>query len=193
MSKKNREQWLTEAVDALAEEVFTPVGLDVPEVRVSVGWPGGKGRKNSVIGQCWHKSASADGVAQVFISPVLADGPTVLSTLAHEVVHAIDENASGHRGAFAKMARAIGLEGKMTETTAGEALLETLKGIDARLGDYPHAAMSADESGRKKQTTRMLKLVCPESGYTLRTTRKWLLDYGAPLCPCHKEEMAADF
>lgn len=190
---KNREQWLTEAVVALAEEVFTPAGLEVPEVHVSVGWPGGKGRKNSVIGQCWHKDASADGVAQVFISPVLADGVDVLAVLAHEVVHAIDENASGHRGAFAKMARAIGLEGKMTATHAGEALLETLTTMDARLGAYPHAGMSADESGRKKQTTRMLKVVCPESGYTLRTTKKWLLDYGVPLCPCHKEEMAADF
>jgi hypothetical protein len=29
-------------------------------------------------------------------------------------------------------------------------------------------------SGPKPQGTRMLKLVCPEDGYTVRTTAKWL-------------------
>lgn len=32
----------------------------------------------------------------------------------------------------------------------------------------------------------MLKLVCPEDGYTVRTTRKWL-EVGQPSCPCGLE------
>lgn len=29
-----------------------------------------------------------------------------------------------------------------------------------------------------------------ETGYTLRTTAKWLDGYGAPICPCCQEVMA---
>lgn len=189
MATITREEWLSKAVDVLDAFVFTPAGIEVPEVRVSVGWPGGRGNKNSVIGQCWHKEAAKDKVAQVFISPVLDDGIRVLDVLAHELVHAVDENKSGHRGAFARMAKAIGLEGKMTATVAGEALAAKLASfVLLILGDYPHAALSPDV-GIKKQTTRMLKVVCPESGYIVRTTAKWLAEYGTPLCPCHQESM----
>lgn len=184
-----REQWLTAAVDALAP-LYAEVGETLPEVRVSVGWPGGRGAKNTVIGQCWHPEAASDGVAQLFISPVLADSTRVLDVLAHELIHALDRNASGHRGRFAKVAKAIGLTGKMTATVAGEDLKARLDGIAEGLGEYPHAALKAGGPGTKKQTTRMLKVECQSSGYTLRTTRKWLEEYGAPFCPCHREEMA---
>jgi hypothetical protein len=36
------------------------------------------------------------------------------------------------------------------------------------------------------QGTRMLKVECPDCGYTLRTTRKWL-DTGLPSCPAGNE------
>lgn len=35
----------------------------------------------------------------------------------------------------------------------------------------------------KGSGSRMLKLICPNDGYTVRTTRKWL-DVGSPSCPC---------
>lgn len=183
-----REEWLMSAVGALTP-LFEEVGEAVPAVRVSVGWPGGRGNKNSVIGQCWNKAAAADEVAQIFISPVLEDGLRVLDVLAHELVHAIDENKSGHKGNFARIAKAIGLEGKMTATVAGEALKERLTEVIDDLGAYPHAALSPALAGGKKQTTRMLKVECPESGYIARTTAKWLDAYGAPKCPCHDEVM----
>ncbi len=34
-----------------------------------------------------------------------------------------------------------------------------------------------------KQGTRMLKVICPADGYTIRTTNKWL-QVGFPTCPC---------
>lgn len=186
---KSREDWLMQAVGALTP-MFEALDLDVtvPAVRVSVGWPGGSGRKNSVIGQCWAPAAAADGTAQIFISPVLDDALRVLDVLAHEMVHAIDRNESGHRGRFAKIAKAFGLEGKMTATVAGEDLKETLTEVAADLGDYPHAALTPDVG--KKQTTRMRKVECETTGYTLRTTRKWLDAYGAPKCPCCDERMS---
>lgn len=188
---KTREEWLVAAVAALAP-LFAEAGEELPAVRVSVGWPGGNGRKNSVIGQCWATSQSADKVAQLFISPVLDDAARVLDVLAHELVHAVDDCQSGHKGRFAKIAKAIGLEGKMTATVAGAELKAKLEAIVAELGPYPHAALAAGQGadGPKKQGTRMLKVECAEgSGYVVRMTRKWLDEVGAPTCPCHSEQM----
>lgn len=187
-----REEWLVAAVAALTP-LFAAVEATVPAVRVSVGWPGGRGKKNAVIGQCWSTAASSDKVAQLFISPVLDDATRVLDVLTHELVHAVDDCQSGHKGAFAKIAKALGLEGKMTATVAGEVLKGTLDEIAATLGDYPHAALAAQADGAdgpKKQGTRMLKVECASgSGYIVRMTRTWIDDVGLPICPCHQAEM----
>ena len=188
---QTREEWLVAAVAALTP-LFEELGETVPAVRVSVGWPGGNGRKNSVIGQCWATGASADKVAQLFISPVLDDAVRVLDVLTHELVHAVDDCQSGHKGRFAKIAKALGLEGKMTATVAGEDLKAKLEGIVGELGEYPHAALANAQGadGPKKQTTRMMKVECAEgSGYKARMTRQWLEEFGAPICPCHEERM----
>lgn len=192
---ETREAWLTAATEALGAEVFAPVGETLPAVRLSVGWPGGRGNKNAVIGQCWSSAAAADKVSQVFVSPVLDDASRVLDVLAHELIHAVDDCTSGHKGRFGKIARAIGLEGKLTATVAGPALKARLDTIAANLGAYPHAALANAVNGAegpKKQTTRMLKVECAEgSGYKARITRQWLDEYGAPFCPCHGEQMQA--
>lgn len=198
----NREAWLIAAVEEL-RPMFAELGEELPTVRVSVGWPGGRGNKSATIGQCWAKCMTADSVPQLFVSPVLDDGKRVLDVLAHELVHAVDDCKSGHRGRFAKVAKGIGLTGKMTATVAGDELKAKLATIADKLGTYPHARLSngapitpakpgddpeADPEddptqGEPKQGTRMLKVVCPDDGYTVRTTRKWL-DVGLPSCPC---------
>lgn len=193
-----REVWLVRAVEALAP-LFAEVEQTLPPVKVSVGWPGGNGRKNSVIGQCWSPEVAADEVSHIFISPVLDDAVRVLDVLAHELVHAINYaagDACGHKGAFGRIAKALGLEGKMTATVAGDDLKERLTAIAADLGAYPHGALTAGAPGAdgpKKQGTRMLKVTCPEAGegdvYTVRMTRKWLDLHGTPKCPCHDERM----
>jgi hypothetical protein len=194
---QTREEWLVAGVEALAP-IFEQVGETLPTVKVSVGWPGGRGRKNSVIGQCWSPAVAKDEVSHIFISPVLDDAERVLDVLAHELVHAInfagEDAGCGHRGAFARIAKAIGLEGPMTATHAGEGLAECLKRIVSEdLGAYPHGAITAGADGAdgpKKQGTRMLKVECSEgSGYIVRMTRKWLDEFGAPKCPCHDEVM----
>lgn len=186
-----REQWLTAAVDALTPR-FEALSLAVPTVRVSVGWPGGPGKKNAVIGQCWSTKASADGVAQLFISPVLDDPVQVLATLLHELAHAVDDNEHGHRGPFIRTVRGLGLVGKPTATVAGEELAEELAELVKVLGEYPHSRLTLLEGGPKKQTTRMLKVACPVTGYTVRMTRKWIDEVGLPVCPCCQVEMGED-
>jgi hypothetical protein len=189
-----REEWLVAAIERLAP-LFAALDEQLPTVRVSVGWPGGRGKKGSVIGQCWSSAASADKVAQLFISPVLADAARVLDVLAHELVHAIDDCESGHKGRFARIAKGIGLTGKMTATVAGDELKAKLDAISAELGPYPHAALAQGDGadGPKKQGTRMLKVVCAEgSDYKVRMTRKMIDDFGLPVCPCHGVPMRED-
>lgn len=192
-----REAWLIAAIEALAPLFQEAAGVRLPKTRVSVGWPGGRGRKNSVIGQCWSSAAAEDKVAQIFISPVLKDVEVVLATLVHELVHAADDCQSGHKGEFVRIAKAVGLEGPWTATTAGDDLKAHLGDLHSKvLGAFPHAALANMDGadGPKKQGTRMLKVVCGETEdgeetYTVRMTRKWLDTYGAPKCPCHDEPM----
>lgn len=183
-----REAWLEAAVEALRPLFVQLAGVEMPEaVRVSCGFPGG-GSARKRIGECWPTKAS-DGAAQMFISPLLADPVKVLATLAHEMIHAWDDCEHGHKAPFARVARAIGLEGKMTATVAGEELQAILADVAAELGPYPHAALKLSEK-IKNQTTRMLKVECPACGYVCRTTAKWL-EVGTPTCPCGEQMEAA--
>lgn len=197
MQKFNtREEWLVEGVKALTP-LFEAINQTLPPVKVSVGWPGGSGRKNATIGQCWSPSVAKDEVSHIFVSPVLDDAVRVLDVLTHELVHAINfagpDAGCGHKGAFARIAKAVGLTGKMTATVAGEELAETLKGIADNLGEYPHGALvnpGDGADGPKKQGTRMIKVECAEgSGYKVRMTRQWIDEVGLPICPCHNEAM----
>lgn len=192
----NREAWLMRAVDLLKPHFYLAADVQVPDVRVSVGWPGGGSGRKSVahtIGQCWSSLAASDSMAQIFISPTLAaDDPIkILGTLVHEMVHAVDDNASGHRGNFIKIARAVGLERPWTATTPSDTLADWLREVADILGPYPHGALSPGLLGRTtpRQTTRMLKVQCIYSDYVVRMTRKWIDDIGTPICPCHNEPM----
>lgn len=177
----SREVWLQTATELLRPR-FAEAGFPVPEkVRVSVGWPGGRGKKKNVIGQCWPQELASDKVHAIFISPSLTDATKVLGVLVHELVHASVPKGTQHRGAFVKVAAGLGLTPPWTATGEGPLLVEHLLGLQTKLGAYDHGGLTT--TGRLiVQGTRMLKVVCPEDGYTVRTTRKWL-EVGNPSCP----------
>ena len=50
---------------------------------------------------------------------------------------------------------------------------------------YPHGEIHAPTDERK-QSTRLLKFVCPGCGYLIRTTRTWL-EVGVPVCCCGED------
>jgi hypothetical protein len=184
----NREQWLTDLMHKLsplleAHQKGATACMDT--WRVSVGWPGGRGSKNRAIGQCWPDTASKDGRTEMFISPALDDPMQAAETLLHEMVHASVGVKFKHGPVFGKLARAVGLSGKLTATVAGPELVQRLHAILNSLPEYPHASLNAgaETSGPKKQTTRMLKAQCPECGYTVRLTAIWVA-VGLPSCPC---------
>ena len=184
MTELTREQWLNKLADRLNGALFK--GQRLGNFRVSVSWPGGRGKKNSVIGQCWSPEASSGGVTEMFISPTMSDPMRVAGVLAHEMVHGIVGVEHGHDKHFGKLAREIGLEGKLTATTEGEAFKAKVQPILDKLPAYPHHAMNPGLNGKKKQSTRLIKCECPECGYNVRVTRKWL-EVGLPGCPEHGE------
>lgn len=181
----NREAYLTELMHVLYAQVLAPavarLALAEPDIttwRVSCSWPSKAIRKR--IGECWSASASAGGLHEMFISPMLSEVAQLDHVLLHEMVHAVVGTESGHKGPFAKLAKAVGLEGKMTSTHAGEQLRARLDELTASLGSYPHAAVTPNDG--KKQTTRLLKIQCPICGCTARITQKWA-DVGNLSCP----------
>jgi hypothetical protein len=183
-----REAWLLLAAEAMEGMLERAKAGPRPKLRVSVGWPLGRRKKGGkgvhAIGQCFCKSGSKDGVYEIFISPELDQSARVLDVLLHELIHAYVGVEEGHKGRFKTVAKAVGLEGQMTATVAGDELARALADISARLGPYPHGMLGVGEDPmKKKQGTRMLKLECPKCGYTARTTAKWL-EMGTPTCPC---------
>lgn len=186
-----REGWLIGAT-TLIRGHFTQAGYTIPEkLHVTCGWPsrGGCGNAKRVIGECWPEQASEDKHCQIFISPTLKDVVDVLATHVHELVHATVGNKEKHNKVFKKAALAVGLEGKMTATHAGESLKKQIADWSVKLGEYPHPMLKPGFRLGKKQTTRLVKCECGECGYNVRVTRKWLDESGAPLCPCNKKEM----
>ena len=177
-----REAWLNEALTKLRPWFKDKAGVQIPDdARVSVGFPGG-GSARKRIGECWARSQSKDKVNEIFISPVLSDPIRMLDVLVHEAVHAVDDCQSGHKEAFKRTALAVGLEGKMTATHAGEELKAELERIIGVLPPLTHGAL--DLSSRKKQPTRLVKLECDGCGMIIRTTAKWIEQTGNPDCAC---------
>lgn len=188
----HREAWLHDVARGLVGW-FKKAGFPLPvDLRVTCGFPSSRalnGTRNQTIGQCWHPASSADGSVEIMVSPVLADPVRVAGIFAHELIHAAVGPGHGHKGPFRKLALAIGLEGKMTATTEGEAFKRLIAPILESVGPYPHAALDArkrEKEGPAKQTTRLVKATCG-CGYTVRLTRKWIDEVGAPHCPEHGE------
>lgn len=182
---ETREEWLNEALTMMVP-FFRSQGIPLPElVRVTCGFPAIgslRGTKQHRIGECWSDRASGDGTTEIMISPVLEERMEVLSTLCHEACHAAAGTDCGHKGPFKTIARAWGLVGKLTATTAGPVFEHRMIPILEHLGEYPHAALDARRRPGKKQGTRLIKAECGECGYTVRVTSKWLA-LGAPICP----------
>lgn len=49
----------------------------------------------------------------------------------------------------------------------------------------------AHHDEEQKQPTRLIKCACPNCGYVIRTTRKWMAT-GLPWCACETQFVVAD-
>lgn len=169
---QTREAWLLRFTE-LARPHFKAAGTPLPKkVRCSVGFPS-KGARSKTIGECWHAEAAKDKVCEIFIRPSLQDDASrIADVLTHELCHAALGAGIGHGKPFKLLATSLGLTGKMTATVAGEGWHAWADPIVKELGKFPGARLEGQlAGGKKKQTTRMLKLVCVDCGWSCRTTQ----------------------
>lgn len=180
-----REQWLN-AVTRRLRPSFKEAGFPLPErVRMSCGFPS-RGALGKVVGQCWSDSASHDGTFEIFISPRVSTAVEVVPILVHELCHAAVGLEARHGARFRAAHRAMGLVGKATQCQPGPDLLRRCEELEAKVGPYPHTTLDGSlTSGPKAQKGRMIKVACPECGFQVYMTRKWLDDVGTPWCPEH--------
>jgi hypothetical protein len=184
LSGLNREAWLHAMTEKL-REMFSNAELPLPEeMHISVGFPsrGATGKKKRRIGEHWNGASSDDGKPHIFISPLLKTIKEVGETLVHELVHAALPTGTKHGPAFKAAMLKVGLTGKPTETEAGHELEAKLLEIAEQLGEYPHGGLNAHSLEGKKQTTRMVKVTCPEHpDFVIRASRK-VIAMGLPAC-----------
>jgi hypothetical protein len=201
VKQTNRESWLNSMAQELKKRVFAKAGLklDLNTIKISVGYPpkGGASKVGKAIGVCFPKAASDANVNEIFINPCLDKSQVtkVAGVLVHELIHAIDDCRNGHGPVFRKMAIACGLEGKMTATTESAKLKEIINNITKKIGPYPHKKLNY-EIGRKKQTTRNLKIECPKcwqtgDPYFVRMSRT-MFEKAAPKCGVCGTKMVDD-
>lgn len=179
-----REAWLEAAVSELAPDFMALGGTLPAKIRVSCAFTSGGTRKRggkAMVGECWDSSRSGDKAFEIMVSPIEDDPYRVLAILTHELCHAAAGIAAGHRGQFATLARGMALVGPLTATTGDKDFKVRVDPILKTLGLYPHAKL--DTSKRTKQTTRLVKCQCQTCGYTVRTTSKWIVSIGTPICP----------
>jgi hypothetical protein len=194
----DREAWLTEAAQFILDDIIKP---EMPAgwhpatgFRVALGYAPRSTARSKTIAVCIASAASGDGVNEIFVTPAIDDSVDILAALAHEMVHYSDDCESGHKNHFARLARAIGLEGKLTSTHAGQVLTEKLQDIVATLGHIPHAKIDLGKA-KPKQSTRMLKVFCPdtECNFSYRTSQTNIDKISDFLCPaCNAHDMETD-
>lgn len=178
---KTREEWLSVFVKYM-RPVFKTAGSPLPKkIRISCAFPI---RNTKASGQILAPRLSADGIREIFISPTLSKPIPVCVVVIHQLIHAVLPEDAGHKADFRRIAFKLGLAGKMTAPIAGEQLRAWLENIiPAFLGPYPHSQVASLDLG-KKQSTRLVKLQCPNCEMIIRTTRQWLENVGPPVCAC---------
>lgn len=178
-----REEWLVEATKKLEGRYFNQAPRLIPKkLAVSCGIPKGP---NNAIGQCWDPRVSKDGTTHIFICPSLDNPFEILATLLHELVHACVGLAEGHSGEFARLARRVGLKGKLTATFVDKDS-ETghfFQEIITQLGDYPHRAMVKTKQ-KKKPTEKYVRIVSVnDTDYSFSIKQSLFENQGPPKDP----------
>jgi len=180
-SNLNREKWLIEFTAMAGQDIFTPAGIELPPVHISVGYPTASDN-SKVAGACHNRASSEDGVNQIFITPTIADSLEIASTVIHELIHAVLDCEGGHGPLFKAIADKVGITAPLPSSGMTDALTVQCQDIIDVLGPIPHSAL---KSGKKKQGTRQLKVSCSSCGAIMRMSKKYQdhIDYTSH-CPC---------
>lgn len=181
--KMNREQWLLLAVDALKPVFKKKCQIVLPKnIKCTMSFPLGRSA-HKVVGQCLSEKISSGQKIEILINPTFDDPVEIISTLAHELIHAWDGNKNGHKGPFVRVAKDFGFMSPWPQTSETLELLIEFKAIVRKLPKFPHNKISPIRRG-KKQTTRMIKLECDQCGFICRASQTAIVASGLPICGC---------
>lgn len=182
---ENREAWLTEAgrmiypvIDAVAQSFandYRPVPFE--DFAFSCSIPsGGSTQMRKVAGEIEYAAGTGNGKHEIRIAPSQDDSVQVVGIVIHEMIHAF-AIGDGHRRDFARIARFIGLKGKMTATYVekddekGDRLRCVVNSILTTIGEYPHQKVRAPvPRGKRGIGSRMLKIVCTDCDLVMRAS-----------------------
>lgn len=92
---------------------------------------------------------------------------------------------AGHKGPFRLIAKALGLEGKMTATyvTPGTPLHNDLTAISLQLGPYPHGALSKKNNTKPRKEHKVRVWSPEDSSYSVLMNKSTFENDGAPKDP----------
>ena len=167
----NREAWLNAMAERMAPR-FEELGFPLPKFRAAIGFTSG-GMRSAANGECWHPKSSADGVYEILIRPDVAEPYYAAAILFPELPHA----SLRWTGASIEPGKKPIVVSKIAKAL--------------RVGEEVEPVDEPASTAKPKQGTRLKKASCPECGYTVRVTQKWL-DVGPPHCPEHGAMTASD-
>lgn len=176
---ETREAWLTRALPTIKEWIIKAGAENFQDPQVSIGLPS-RGAlamgKRRCIGECWDQKTTASGKrCVIFISPLLQKPVQVLDVFTHELIHAAVGVEHKHKKPFKKIAREVGLEGKITATIAGEVLKGKLERLAKELGDYPHDALINFTLKKRKPRKGKVLYACENCGQKIRVNSEELM------------------
>jgi hypothetical protein len=205
MSSNNTITPLIEEAHRVLGEAIKHFALTVPKDNIVVTIQS-KGRKNAV-GWFWHGRWSPEkkksALHEINMSAEHLRDHNMGELLLHELAHAENDHQGikdcagrRHNKKFKVMAERLGLKVEKGPASLGFAFTDLdapakqfLDGIKFKREIFELCRLSAEPKGGKPGS-RLLKCECPECGYVVRTTAKWLA-VGTPTCPCGKEMEAA--
>jgi len=165
-----------------AAQAFGPA-VRLSNVVVTVGWPASRGLgRYARMGDAYE----INGMAQVYLSPRLADAVEVLGELTHQLAHVAVGVEHGHRMPWRRLVEELGgvVLGDRHSVRWLRPRRQQFSELARTLGEYPHEAPPARLGVRDRvQTTRHLRVACGRCGYLVYVTRTWLRR-GLPTCVC---------
>lgn len=162
-----------------------------------------RGKRESTLGWFWAnrwKNTKKDSIHEINLSAETLSRDDIGETLIHELAHAENETKGikdvankVHNKKFKAMAEQLGLIVKDRDSSVGYGFTELGDGAKKFLEHIKFNSalfkLARLTPGTKaKPGSRLIKCECPECGYVVRTTQKWL-DVAVPKCPVDDVDM----
>lgn len=171
VSKKSPEEYLTSFANWCVKYAIKNGVGDIKNLgdNLSVHISDTRGRKTisnqnqgKAVGLCYSTVYSGNQkVRRIEIDRETSDTLKALEIVAHEVSHAILPDNTGHKGAFVDAVFSVFKLGSIpTATSVTLEFAELIESWLKKAGSYPYVRF-VDK--RKKQTTRNVKLYCPDT------------------------------